>query len=202
MRSFKTLLAFVMALLPLAVRAEFPQGTTAYDFSFRTIDEAPLPLSDFRGKVLLVVNTASECGFTGQYKDLQKLWETYRDQGLVVLAVPSNDFGGQEPGSNQEVKEFCETTFRVDFPLAAKETVVGEKAHPFYQWARKQGGALSAPKWNFHKYLIGRDGAYINYYLSPTKPMSRKLRDAVEAALKAPVPVSSAAAPAKGVEAR
>ena len=157
---------------------------SAYDFSFTAIEGHPLPLSDFRGKVVLVVNTASFCGFTGQYEGLQALWERYRDDGLVVLGVPSNDFGGQEPGTEAEIKEFCETTFAVDFPLTEKQVVKGEGAHPFYIWARESLG--SAPRWNFHKYLIGRDGALAGSFGSMTGPKSRKLAAAIEALLAVP----------------
>lgn len=152
---------------------------TAHDFEFTAIDGNPLPLSQFKGKVLLVVNTASECGFTGQYQGLQKLYETYKDKGLVVLGVPSNDFGGQEPGSAKEIKQFCETKFRVTFPLAEKAVVKGDAAHPFYKWVSGVKGSI-VPKWNFHKYLIAKDGTFVDYYISSTEPNSDKIRKAIE----------------------
>jgi len=127
---------------------------SAHDFSFTAIDGEALPLSTFRGKVLLVVNTASRCGFTRQYEGLQALWNDYRDRGLVVLGVPSNDFGGQEPGSDPDISEFCTVNFHVDFPLTAKTPVRGQNAHPFYRWAAREVGALGVPRWNFHKYLV------------------------------------------------
>jgi glutathione peroxidase len=157
---------------------------TAWDYSFHAIDDSPLPLSAYKGKAVLVVNTASECGFTPQYEGLQQLWETYRERGLVVIGVPSNDFGGQEPASNAEIKTFCDSKYHITFPMAAKEVVKGDTAHPFYLWAKKELKGKGTPSWNFHKYLIGRDGRIIDYYSSITTPMSGTLTSAVEAALK------------------
>lgn len=159
-----------------AVAAE----TTAHDFSFPAIDGGTIRLDAFAGKAVLVVNTASECGFTPQYEGLQALWERYRDRGLVVLGVPSNDFGGQEPGSNADIKRFCETTFRVDFPLTAKQTIQGPDAHPFYRWARDELGVVAAPKWNFHKYLIAPDGRLVDWFSTITPPDADRLIRSVE----------------------
>ncbi|MFI4989220.1 MAG: glutathione peroxidase, partial [Alphaproteobacteria bacterium] len=131
---------------------------TAHDFSFQSIDGTPLPLAAYRGKPVLVVNTASECGFTPQYKELEALWRKYGARGLVVLGVPSNDFGGQEPGSAAEIKKFCTLNYGIDFPLAGKERVIGADAHPFYRWVASELGEDAAPRWNFHKYLVGPDG--------------------------------------------
>lgn len=156
----------------------------AYSFSFSAIDGGYLPLSSFRGKAILVVNTASQCGFTKQYEGLQALWDAYRERGLVVLGVPSNDFGGQEPGTEQQIQDFCTTTFRVNFPMTAKQVVSGDAAHPFYRWARETLGVIAAPKWNFHKYLIAPDGSLVDWFSSVTDPMSDKVRAAVDAALK------------------
>lgn len=154
----------------------------AYDFSFRKIDGGALPLSAWRGKPVLVVNTASECGYTPQYAGLEKLWQRYRDRGFVLLGVPSNDFGAQEPGSESEIKSFCETNYAVDFPLAAKEPVTGNHAHPFYQWvATTESGA---PRWNFHKYLIAPDGSLAGAWASRVGPEDKAITDAIEAALK------------------
>ena len=137
----------------------------AHDFSFTAIEGGDLPLSGFQGKLVMVVNTASQCGFTPQYEGLQALYEKYRSKGFVVLGVPSNDFGGQEPGSAAEIKEFCETSFAIDFPIADKTVVRGDEAHLFYRWARDEYGALAAPRWNFYKYLItpggGRTGRLV-----------------------------------------
>lgn len=164
-----------------AARAD--DGRTAHDFSFTSIDGTPLPLKDFAGKAVLVVNTASFCGFTKQYEGLQALWEEYRDQGLVVLGVPSNDFGAQEPGTEAEIKQFCATNFAIDFPMTTKEVVKGRAAHPFYRWASAQAGTLGHPRWNFHKFLVGPDGRLLDWFASTTAPSAQRLRAAVEAAL-------------------
>ncbi len=160
-------------------------ATDAHAFSFTSIDGGSLPLSAFRGKAVLVVNTASFCGFTKQYEGLQALWERYRDRGLIVLGVPSNDFGGQEPGSAEQIKEFCEVNFNVDFPLTTKEHVRGAQAHPFYRWAAKELGMLAKPRWNFHKYLMAPDGRLVDWFSTTTSPNSDRLRRAVEAVLPA-----------------
>lgn len=160
------------------------EAGSAHDFTFTSIVGEDVPLAQFKGQPVLVANTASECGFTPQYKELQELWELYRDRGLVVIAVPSNDFGGQEPGSDAEIKEFCETQFGVDFVLTTKERVTGDDAHPFYRWAREQKGALAAPKWNFHKYLIAPDGTLDEWYASTTGPLSEKITTRIEQLLE------------------
>jgi glutathione peroxidase len=154
-----------------------------YGLYFTTIDGQPLPLSQYKGKVLLIVNTASRCGFTPQYDGLEKLYETYKDQGFMILGVPSNDFGGQEPGSNAEIKTFCETKFNIQFPMAAKEVVTGNNAHPFYKQVRAQMGALASPHWNFYKYLISRDGHIVAWFSSKTTPGSDALAKAIETEL-------------------
>lgn len=156
----------------------------AYDFSFHTlVGHQPLPLSTFRGKVILLVNTASKCGFTPQYTALEKLYERYKDRGLVILGVPSNDFGGQEPGTEQEVAHFCKLNYGVSFPMTAKEVVSGKNAHPFYLWAKKKLGFWTAPKWNFHKYLINQKGELIDYFYSTTTPDAPRLVKRIEQTL-------------------
>jgi glutathione peroxidase len=157
----------------------------AHDFTFTAIDGAALPLRQFAGKVLLVVNTASECGYTPQYQGLEKLWRDTREQGLVVLGVPCNQFGGQEPGDEAAIGAFCERNYGVSFPLTAKCDVRGQDAHPFFVWAGEQAGRLGRPKWNFHKYLIGRDGAFINWFSTQTTPTGPKLTRAIAKALGA-----------------
>ncbi len=180
--AYRFALMGVLALFPLSFLSE-AQAVTAHDFAFPAIDGAEMQLSDYSGKVLLVVNTASQCGFTGQYDDLQQIWQQYRDQGLVVIGVPSNDFGGQEPGSNADIKDFCESNFAIDFPMTEKVVVSGDHAHPFYAWAKTQLGEASRPRWNFHKYIVGRDGRALDWFSSMTNPSSKKLRKAVEIAL-------------------
>lgn len=177
------LLTIVAGLL-LASAAQADGGPRdAHDFAFVSIDGAPLSLSQFDGRAVLVVNTASRCGFTRQYEDLQAVWERYRDGGLVVLGVPSNDFGSQEPGAEAQIKEFCEVTFGIDFPMTAKASVRGTHAHPFYTWAAIELGAASVPRWNFHKYLIDRDGRLVDWFSTPTPPTSAPVLAAIEAAL-------------------
>ena len=171
----------LLMLVPVATNGGI--AATAYDFTFTAIEGQPLPLASFRGKTVLVVNTASFCGFTRQYAGLQEVWERYRDRGLVVLGVPSNDFGGQEPGTEAEIKEFCEVNFDVDFPLAEKEQVVGPDAHPFYRWAAEQLGAAAAPRWNFHKYLVGPDGRLVAWFPTRTEPTAPEVTEAIEANL-------------------
>lgn len=169
---------------PADAHAKPPEDVTAYAFAFKTlIGNEAMPLEQHRGKVLLIVNTASHCGFTKQYEGLQALYERYQSRGLVVLGVPSNDFGAQEKGSADEIARFCKLNYGVTFPMAAKEVIVGEDAHPFYQWARQSLGYGSAPKWNFHKYLIDRQGRLIDHFHSTTAPGSGRLRKAVEHAL-------------------
>lgn len=158
--------------------------TTAHDFSFRSIDGGPLPLSAFKGKALLVVNVASQCGLTPQYAGLEALWKANRDKGLVVLGVPANDFGAQEPGTENEIKTFCETRFQVDFPMTAKEHVIGADAHPLYKWVAGELGDAAAPKWNFHKYLFGRDGSIAGTFGSRMTPDAPELAAAIGAALE------------------
>lgn len=166
------------AALPAVAR-----GATAHDFAFETIEGAPLPMADFAGKAVLLVNTASRCGFTHQYGDLQALWERYRDRGLVVLGVPSNDFGRQEPGSNSEIKQFCEVNFAVDFPLTEKAHVRGPEAHPLFRWIAAELGPRGEPRWNFHKFLITPDGRVVEAWPSRVSPGSEQVAAAIESAL-------------------
>lgn len=161
-------------------RAQDNDPGTAYQFSFIGIDGKYIDLAEYAGKTILIVNTASRCGFTKQYADLQKLYDTYKDRGLVVLAVPSNDFGGQEPGSDDEIRQFCETSFGLTFPMAGKTVVSGAEAHPFYQWTGKQVNAFGRPRWNFHKYLISPEGKMVDWFSSMTPPSDSKLVAAVE----------------------
>ena len=146
---------------------------SAYDFTFTGIDHKPIDMKQYKGHPVLVVNVASFCGFTPQYKELQKLHETYGPKGLVVLGVPSNDFGAQEPKTEAEIAKFCETNYGVTFPMTAKQKVVGADAHGLYQWIAGEAGEAVMPKWNFHKYLIDKEGNLAGSWpsrVSPTAP--------------------------------
>lgn len=151
-----------------------------FDFNIRDINEKTFALENLKNKTILLVNVASNCGFTKQYSELQELYDKYSEKGLVVLGVPSNQFGGQEPGSNNEIKDFCETNFNITFPITAKTNVKGENAHPIYIWARENHGNSAVPKWNFHKILINKHGKIEETYSSFTKPMSKKLINKIE----------------------
>jgi glutathione peroxidase len=151
-----------------------------FDFDIKDINEETFALKNLKDKTVLLVNVASNCGFTKQYAELQELYEKYREKGLVVLAVPSNQFGGQEPGSNNEIKDFCETNFNITFPMTTKIDVKGENAHPIYLWAKENYGNVAVPKWNFHKILINKQGKIEDTYSSFTKPMSKKLTSKIE----------------------
>jgi glutathione peroxidase len=158
--------------------------TTAYDFSATDIDGRPQPLSQYQGKVLLIVNVASKCGFTPQYAGLEQLWRAYRDRGLVVMGFPCDQFGHQEPGDATEIKNFCSLTYEVDFPMFAKVEVNGAGTHPLWQWLKDEKGGLlgiDAIKWNFTKFLVGRDGRVLKRYAPTDKPES--LAKDIEAAL-------------------
>ncbi len=157
--------------------------TTAHDFDFTSIEGKPLPLKQFSGHPVLVVNVASKCGLTPQYEGLVSLYHELRDQGLVVLGVPSNQFMGQEPGTNEEIQTFCSTTYDVDFPLTAKTDVKGETAHPFYQWAKSQLGDPAEPVWNFHKLLIGKDGKALKAFAPTVTPEAPEFKAAINEAL-------------------
>ena len=156
---------------------------TAYQFTFEGLMTDALPLSAYGGKVLLVVNTASQCGYTPQYAGLQRLYDAYRGRGLVIVGVPSNDFGGQEPGSAMEIRRFCKANYGVTFPMAAKVDVVGPHAHPFYRWAISKLGPAAQPQWNFHKILVDRRGRPIAAF--PSRVTPEDLRPQIEKALAA-----------------
>ena len=146
-----------------------------YDFKIKSITGEIIDLSKFRGKTVLLVNVASNCGFTKQYSELQTLYEKYKENNFIVLGVPSNQFGGQEPGTNEEIKNFCETNFNITFPMTDKIKVKGDEAHPIYKWAKKNHGNSTVPKWNFHKILINKNGKIQDTYGSFIKPMSQKI---------------------------
>jgi glutathione peroxidase len=151
---------------------------TAYAFTFAGLDGGDIRLADFSGKPILVVNTASQCGYTPQYAGLQQLWSRYRERGLTVIGVPSNDFGGQEPGGAAEISQIAHSEYHVSFPLAAKVNVRGSHPHPFYRWAATER-PLEQPRWNFHKYLIGRDGRIAAVFATNIEPMDARMINAV-----------------------
>ena len=155
----------------------------AYFFEFDGMNGETIKLDDSAGKVILVVNTASQCGFTPQYAKLQTLYERYKDKGFVVIGVPSNNFGNQEFCTAKEVSHFTHTKYAITFPLTTITNVKGEDAHPFYQWAENQVGFLGSPKWNFHKYLIDKNGHLVEWFSSATSPTSKKVTTAIEKAL-------------------
>jgi glutathione peroxidase len=183
--------AAMMALYTTGAGADDAASKTAFDFEFTSIDGKPMPLSPFKGRVLLVVNVASFCGFTPQYKALEALHAKYEPQGFAVIGAPSDDFN-QEPKSASEIKKFCEGAYGVTFPMTDKVSLSGANGHPFYLWAREQLGGLNAPKWNFHKYLVGRDGKLATSFFSTTAPDSTSVTEAIEAELAKPAPAGAA----------
>ncbi|MEM1343146.1 MAG: glutathione peroxidase [Pseudomonadota bacterium] len=158
----------------------------AHDFAFPGLTGDTVRLKDYAGSPVLVVNTASRCGFTRQYDGLQELYDTYRARGLVVLGIPSDDFGGQELSTEAEVAHFCEVNFSIDFPMTAITPVRGRSAHPFYTWAMRELGPAQAPRWNFHKYLVGPDGRLVTAFGTNVRPTARQVRAAIEKLLPAP----------------
>ena len=152
----------------------------AYDFTFKDLDGNALSLAEFKNKVIIAINVASQCGFTSQYEDMQKVWEQYQAKGIVMLGVPSNDFGKQEPGSNEDIKNFCEAKFGISFPMTEKVSVKGVNAHPFYIWAKKNHGKSAVPKWNFHKIIINKEGKIEKTFSSMTNPSSKKFIEVIE----------------------
>jgi len=157
---------------------------SAHGFEFQGITGETIRLADYAGRPVLVVNTASECGYTPQYADLESLWSQYRDKGLVVLGVPSNDFGEQEPGDEAAIQAFCNSNFGIDFPMTAKQTVIGGAAHPFYRWVVEELGEIAAPKWNFHKYLVGPDGELAGLWPSDVGPLDAEITGAIDGLLE------------------
>ena len=151
-----------------------------FELNIKNINGETLDLNQFKGKAVLLVNVASKCGFTKQYTELQKLYDLYKDKGLVVIGIPSNQFGGQEPGSNEEIKNFCETNFNITFPMTEKVDVKGENANELYLWAKNNYGKSTIPKWNFHKILINKEGKVQDTYNSFIEPLSKKIIKEIE----------------------
>tara|TARA_B100001057_G_C22259367_1_gene722589 strand:+ start:67 stop:576 length:510 start_codon:yes stop_codon:yes gene_type:complete len=150
-----------------------------YDYKFNSINGGQIKLSDYKNKVIVIVNVASRCGYTPQYGDLQTLYNDYKDKDLVVIGVPTNNFK-QEPGSNDQIKDFCETNFGITFPMTEKINVIGADSHPFYKWAKENYGISAIPKWNFHKIIIGKNGKVVDTFASFTKPTSKKFIKLIE----------------------
>ena len=172
------LLVFIMIFSTSTASGD--NNKLAYDFVFKDLDGSELSLSSFKSKVIIVINVASKCGFTNQYDDMQKLWEKYQSKGIIMIGVPSNDFGKQEPGTNKEIKNFCESRFGITFPMTGKVSVKGPSAHPFYIWAKENHGNSAVPKWNFHKIIIDRSGKIDTVFTSITNPSSKKFTQAIE----------------------
>ena len=172
------LLIFMISLFGNNLYANYDK--LAYDFNFKDLDGSNINLSEYKGKVIVVVNVASQCGFTSQYEDMQKIWDKYQNKGLVMLGIPSNDFGKQEPGSNKDIKNFCEAKFGITFPMTEKVSVKGNDAHPFYVWAKENHGKSAIPKWNFHKIIINKSGKIAETFSSITNPSSKKFIRTIE----------------------
>ena len=151
-----------------------------FDLNIKNINGKELNLSKYKNKTVLLVNVASNCGFTKQYSELQTLFDTYKEKGLVVIGIPSNQFGGQEPGTNEEIKDFCTVNFNITFPMTDKVEVKGDKAHEIYKWAKKNYGNSTVPKWNFHKILINKNGKIQETFGSFTDPLSKKIKSNLE----------------------
>ena len=170
-------------MLGFFIKATAANNQNAYDFIFKGLDGTQIDLNEYKNKAILVVNVASRCGYTPQYEDLQQLWSEYKSKDLIVIGVPTNNFR-QEPGSNKEIKDFCETNFGITFPMTEKISVIGKNSHPFYKWAREDYGIGAIPKWNFHKILIAKNGKIVDTFSSITKPTSKKFIKAIEKAIK------------------
>ena len=179
LKKFRLLLLFIMiSISGNNVNADYEK--LAYEFNFKDLDGSPLKLSEYKGKVIVAINVASQCGFTSQYEDMQQIWEKYQSKGIIILGIPSNDFGKQEPGSNEDIKNFCEAKFGISFPMTEKVSVKGANAHPFYIWAEKNHGKSAVPKWNFHKIIINKEGKIEKTFSSMTNPSSKKFIEVIE----------------------
>jgi len=179
----KKIFFFLIIMFSFFTKTSANYSSLAYDFSFNSIDGNKIKLGDYKGKVIVVVNVASRCGYTPQYEDLQDLWSNYKEKGLVVVGIPTNNFK-QEPGTNKEIKDFCETNFGINFPMTEKINVLGKNAHPFYKWAKQNYGIGAIPKWNFHKIIIGKNGKVVETFASFTKPTSNKFIKTIEKEIK------------------
>ena len=184
MSKYKLNLYIILIMFSIFNKTFSDNKKTFFDYKINSIDGNEIDLSNYKGKSFLLVNVASNCGFTNQYNELQKLYELYEDKGFIVLGVPSNQFGGQEPSSEGEIKKFCEVNFNITFPMTSKYDVKGEQAHPIYVWAKETHGNSSVPKWNFHKILIDKDGRIHDTFASFTNPLSKKITEQIDKILK------------------
>ena len=176
MKKIINLLIIILTIIfNFNVKVNSMENKKLYDIEIESINGEIISLSEYKGKTIFLVNVASNCGFTKQYADLQNLWEKYREKDLIVIGIPSNQFGGQEPGSNTEIKDFCETNFNINFLMTSKQDVKGENAHEIYKWAKISYGKSAVPKWNFHKILINKEGIIVDTFASFTNPMSKKV---------------------------
>ena len=173
-------LTIIMIFFKSSLHAEYEK--VFFDLKINSITGDVIDLNNFKGKPVLIVNTASYCGFTKQYEDMQELWDKYRDKGLIVLGIPSNSFN-QEKKNNNDVKEFCEVNFNINFPLTEITDVKGDNAHEIYKWAKANYGKSAVPKWNFYKILVNKDGKIVDTYASLTKPTSNKITKKIESLL-------------------
>tara|TARA_B100001123_G_scaffold71275_1_gene79948 strand:- start:1508 stop:2065 length:558 start_codon:yes stop_codon:yes gene_type:complete len=169
------LIIILTVLFNFNIKVNSMENKKLYDIEIESITGEIISLNKYKGKTILLVNVASNCGFTKQYTDLQNLWDKYREKDLIVIGMPSNQFGGQEPGSNIEIKDFCETNFNINFLMTSKNDVKGENAHEIYKWAKISYGKSAIPKWNFHKILINKEGTIVDTFASFTNPMSKKV---------------------------
>ena len=180
MLSKRKLFILIIMITFLGNNATAKYEKLAYDFKFKDLDGNTLSLAEFKNKVIIAINVASQCGFTSQYEDMQKVWENYQTKDVIMLGIPSNDFGQQEPGTNKEIKNFCEAKFGITFPMTEKVSVKGSDAHPFYIWAEKNHGKSAVPKWNFHKIIINKEGKIEKTFSSMTNPSSKKFIEVIE----------------------
>ena len=183
---YKNYLLILTSLIMFSLfeKVEAKYDKLFFDLSIKDLNKKTLNLSEFKGKAILLVNVASKCGFTKQYTGLQTLYNNYKNKDFLVIGVPSNQFGGQEPGTNDQIKDFCETNFNITFPITDKVDVKGKNAHNIYKWAKENFGNSTVPKWNFHKILINKEGKIVDTFASFTRPDSNKIISKVEELLK------------------
>ena len=182
-KKFYLIVYIIITMFSFFEKVEAKYDKLFFDLSIKNIDGDELNLYEYKGKTILIVNVASNCGFTKQYSGLQKLYEKYKNNGLVVIGIPSNQFGQQEPGTNNEIKKFCEVNFNITFPITDKVEVKGDNSHEIYNWARENHGKSTIPKWNFHKILINKNGKIQNTFNSFVDPLSEKILKEIESIL-------------------